>query len=305
MTLPDSNWPELPLEEWEATRATLHMWTQMVGKTRLALSPMENHWWQTALYVSARGLTTSAMPYGGRDVDIEFDLLEHRLMVRVSDGGHATVPLEPVSVAEFYERYLGVLHQLDVPIHLWPEPVEIPHPIRFPRDHVHASYDAPTVERFWRLLVDVDRVFKAFRGRFVGKSSPVQFWWGSFDLAHTRFSGRRAPTHPGGIPNLPDWVTREAYSHECMSVGWWPGSIGGPIREPAFCAYGYPAPPGAAEAVIRPASAAWVPSLGEWILPYNAVRVADDPDDVLATFMQDAYAFVADAGGWDRRALER
>jgi Family of unknown function (DUF5996) len=307
MTRPTSasGWPELPLDAWEATRATLHMWSQMVGKTRLALSPMENHWWQVALYVSARGLTTSAMPYGEREVDIEFDLLDHRLVIRTSDGGVADLRLEPVSVAEFYERYLGVLAELDVHVRLWSHPVEIATAIPFPQDETHASYDAKSAERFWRVLTEVDRVFKTFRGRFVGKSSPVHFWWGSFDLAHTRFSGRPAPRHPGGIPNLADWVTREAYSHECMSVGWWPGNVDGPIREPAFYAYGYPEPPAAAEAVIRPASAAWVPSMREWVLPYDAVRLADDPDQTLLAFAEDAYEAVAVRGKWDRKALER
>jgi uncharacterized protein DUF5996 len=299
-------WPALPLAGAHATLATLHRWTQIVGKTRLALAPMENHWWQVALYVTPRGLRTSPMPYGARTVDVAFDFLDHVLAARTSDGGIGTIPLVPQSVADFYERYLAMLRTLGIEVAMWPVPSEIvDQPIPFPDDRVHATYDPDAAQRCWRILVQADRVLKAFRGRFIGKCSPVHFWWGAFDLACTRFSGRPAPPHPGGIPSLPDRVTREAYSHECISAGWWPGAIGGPVQEPMFYAYVYPEPPGCPEARVSPAGATWHEALREWVLPYEAVRGAGDRDAVLMEFLHSTYEAAANLSGWDRAALER
>jgi len=230
-------WPELPLEEWKDTYATLHMWTQIVGKVRLAQSPMENHWWQVPLYVTARGLTTSAIPYRHKTFEIDFDFITHNLLINVSDGTTKSIPLAPRSVADFYREVMDALRSLGIEVKIYTTPVEIPDPIPFTEDHAHASYDPEYANRFWRILVQADRVFKEFRGRFIGKSSPVHFFWGAPDLAVTRFSGRRAPLHPGGVPNLPDWVARESYSHEVSSCGFWPG--GGAIAYPAFYSYAY------------------------------------------------------------------
>jgi uncharacterized protein DUF5996 len=302
---PAESWPPLPLDGWEDTRATLHLWTQIVGKTRLALAPMQNHWWQVASYVTTRGLGTSPMPYGDRTVELEFDFIDHLLVARTSDGVVRTLPLAPQSVAEFYEQFLGMLRSLGVEVRIRPVPSEIATAIPFPEDREHASYDAGAAHRCWGALVQIDRVLKEFRGRFLGKCSPVHFWWGGFDLSCTRFSGRPAPPHPGGFPNLPDWVTREAYSHECISVGWWPGGGFAPIVEPAFYAYAYPEPPGCPEATISPAAAGYNLDLREWILPYEAVRSAPDPDAALLEFAQSTYAAAAELGGWDRAALER
>jgi len=246
-------WPPLSLDEWRATYATLHLWTQIVGKTRLTLAPMQNHWWQVALYVTSRGLGTSPVPYRERTFEVDFDFLDHRLIARTSDGATRTLPLVARSVADFYREYLALLRSLDLDVRIRAVPTEIAEAIPFLDDRAHASYDADAAQRCWRVLVQADRVLKAFRGRFLGKCSPVHFWWGSFDLACTRFSGRRAPPHPGGIPNVPDYVTREAYSHECISAGWWPG--GGAVAAPAFYAYAYPEPPGCPEAPVRPAAA--------------------------------------------------
>lgn len=298
-------WPELPLAGWDDTRATLHLWTQIVGKTRLALAPMENHWWQVALYLTARGLTTSPMPAGARSLEVELDFVDHRLLARTSDGATAHLDLAPRTVAEFYAEYLELLAGLGVAPRIWPRPVEIPgDPPAFDRDREHAAYDAAAVERFFRALARADRVLKAFRGRFLGKSSPSHFWWGSFDLACTRFSGRPAPVHPGGIPGLADRVTREAYSHECISAGWWPGTPG-VLEEPAFYVYAYPVPEGCAEARVRPGAARYEVELGEWILPYEAVRSSADPDATLLEFLESTYAAAAELAGWDRSALER
>jgi hypothetical protein len=298
-----ATWPRLPLEEWQATYATLHLWTQMVGKTRLALSPMQNHWWQVALYVTSRGLGTSPMPYGERSLEIDFDFVDHQLVGRTSDGATQTLPLVAQPVAEFYHEYLALLRALDVKVRIRPIPSEITESIPFPDDRVHASYDADAAHRCWRVMTQVDRALKEFRGPFLGKCSPSHFWWGAFDMACTRFSGRRAPVHPGGFPNLPDRVTREAYSHECISAGWWPG--GGAVTEPVFYAYAYPEPAGCAEAGVRPAATYYHPVLHEWILPYEAVREAPDPDVVLREFLQSTYDAAAGLGGWDRAALER
>ncbi len=302
---PNDMWPPLPLDTWDDTRATLQRWTQILGKTRLALSPSQNHWWHTALYVTARGLATAAMPAERRTLDVELDLLHHRLVARTSDGGDASFALEPMTVAAFWHRYLRMLGELRVDARIWPHPVEVADVTPFPDDHAHASYDADAVRRFWGALLQVHHVLGSFRGRFLGKSSPVHFWWGSFDLACTLFSGREAPPHPGGTPNLSDAVTREAYSHECMSVGWWPGSLDGPVREPAFYAYAYPEPPGCIEAVIGPSAAAYHLELREWVLPYDVVRRSPDPDATLAEFAQTTYETVAELGGWDRKRLDR
>jgi hypothetical protein len=296
-------WPPLPLEGWQDTFATLHLWTQLVGKTRLALSPMENHWWQVALYVTPRGLTTSPIPCGNRTFEVSFDFVDHQLVVRTSDGDVRTLPLEARPVADFYRDYVALLGSLGLDVHIWPHPSEIPDPIPFADDRVHAAYDPDAARRCWRVLVQADRVLKRFRGRFVGKCSPAHFWWGAFDIACTRFSGRTAPAHPGGVPNLPDYVAREGYSHECISAGWWPG--GGPLAEPAFYAYAYPEPAGCPQASIRPDSAYYHPDLHEWILPYEAVRTSSDPDATLLEFLQSTYAAAADLGAWDRAALER
>lgn len=296
-------WPALPLESWRDTYATLHMWMQMVGKTRLALAPMENHWWQVAFYVTERGLTTSPMPSGTRTVAVDFDFLEHKLSARTSDGVVRTIALAPRSVADFYAEYLALLRSLGLKVRIWPVPVEVESSIPFPEDRTHVSYDAESAARMWRLLIQADRVLKRFRGRFVGKSSPVHFFWGSFDLAATRFSGRRAPPHPGGAPNLGNWVMQEAYSHECSSVGFWPG--GGRIPEPVFYAYAYPEPEGFRSYPVKPAAARYSEEMREFVLPYEAVRSAPAPDEALLEFAQTTYAAAADRGGWDRAALER
>jgi hypothetical protein len=297
-------WPALPLGEWRDTYATLHRWLQIVGKTRLAFAPMQNHWWQVTLYVTPRGLGTSTIPLGERSFDIELDFLDHRLVVRTSDGETRTLPLTARSVADFYGDYVAMLGELDIRPHLFSRPVEILDATPFPDDNEHASYDPDAAQRCWRALAEADQVLREFRGRFIGKSSPSHFFWGSFDLACTRFSGRRAPPHPGGVPNCPDYVTLEAYSHECISAGWWPGSAGSPIEEPAFYAYAYPEPPGCAEAPIQPEGASYNTTMREWILPYEYVRSAADPRVVLLDFLQSTYEAAADRGGWDRGALE-
>jgi uncharacterized protein DUF5996 len=296
-------WPRLPLGKWQSTYATLHLWTQIVGKTRLRYSPMQNHWWHCTLYVTSRGLGTSPIPYGDRTFEIEFDFLAHQLVVRTSDGETRSMPLVPRTVADFYGEYLALLRSLGLEVRIHGAPNEIPDVIPFAQDRVHASYDGDAAQRCWRLLGQADRVLKEFRGRFIGKCSPVHFWWGGFDLACTRFSGRRAPRHPGGIPNLPDYVTQEGYSHECISAGWWPG--GGPIPEAAFYAYAYPEPPGCPEAPVSPAAAGYDLTMHEWILPYEAMRDAPDPDAALMEFLQSTYDAAAGLGAWDRTALER
>jgi Family of unknown function (DUF5996) len=296
-------WPGLPLAPWQDTYATLHMWTQIVGKTRLALAPMENHWWQVVLYVTPRGLTTSAMPSGTRTFAVDFDFLDHHLYLRASDGAIRSLPLVPQSVADFYGAYTAALRSLGVDVRIRPVPVEVEVAIPFIDDRSHASYDADAANRCWRLLVQADRVLKRFRGRFSGKASPVHFFWGSFDLAMTRFSGRPAPRHPGGAPNCPPYVMEEAYCRECSSSGFWPG--GGAIAEPVFYAYAYPEPPGYAQHPVRPEAAHYNPELREFILPYEAVRTATDPDAMLLDFFQSTYGAAADLGAWDRSVLER
>jgi len=295
-------WPSLPLEAWADTYATVHMWTQVVGKVRLALSPWINHSWHVTLYVTTRGLTTSAVPHGQRSFQIDFDFVAHRLVIESSDGRAGGFALEPQSVARFYRQLMDELAKLDLQVTIHAKPNEVPEPIRFAEDEVHCSYDREYANRFWRILVQADRVFKEFRARFIGKCSPVQFFWGAADLAVTRFSGRRAPEHPGGIPNLPDWVTREAYSHEVSSCGFWPG--GGAIPYAAFYSYAYPEPAGFPAAATR--SAAFYSSdFREFILPYDAVRQSDSPDATLLDFLQTTYEAAASLGKWDRASLER
>ncbi len=297
-------WPALPLEERD-TYATLHMWTQIVGKLALSLSPLTNHYWNTALQITARGLATLPLTVDRRLVTVTFDFLSDQLAIDSSDGGHTTVSLEPRPVAEFYRLVMDALARLEVRTRIWTMPVEVPDPIRFEADTIHRSYDPAAARAVWQVLVQIKRVLDPFRGRFLGKTSPVHFWWGSFDLAHTRFSGRRAPLHPGGLPNLADAVTREAYSHECISVGWWLGGGSTPILEPAFYAYAYPEPPGCPDAVIAPVSASYDVRMHEWIVPYGAVRLAPDPDAALLEFAQSTYEAAADLGGWERAFLER
>ena len=298
-------WPELPWREWEPTISTLHMWTQVVGKLALALSPLTNHYWNTALQITPRGLATLPLPVGRRLVTVTFDFVSHQLGVESSDGGHTTVSLEPRPVAEFYRLVMDALARLGVHARIWTMPAEVPNPIRFEADTIHRSYDPAAAQAFLQVLVGIRRVLDPFRARFLGKTSPVHFWWGGFDLAHTRFSGRRAPRHPGGIPNLADAVTRESYSHECISMGWWLGGGSTPILEPSFYAYAYPEPPGCPDAVIAPVSASYDLRMHEWILPYEAVRRAPDPDATLLEFAQSTYEAAADLGGWERALLER
>lgn len=302
MTEP-TQWPALPLAGWRDSYATLHMWTQVVGKTRLALAPMENHWWQVALYLTERGLTTGPMHAGDRCLVVDFDFTAHTLVLRTNDGASRTLALQPQSVAQFYARYLQALDALGVALRIMPRPVEVEPAIPFAQDTGHAAYDAEAVHRWWRATAQADRVFKQFRSRFAGKQSPVHFFWGSFDLASTRFSGRTAPRHPGGAPNCPDRVMVEAYSHACCSAGFWPG--GGPVDEAAFYAYAYPQPPGYADQPVRPAAAYYHLAAREFILPYEAVRTAADPDATLLAFLQSTYEAAASSGGWDRGALER
>ena len=291
-------WPVLPLDSWKDTYATLHMWTQIVGKVRLLLTPMINHWWNVPLYVNARGLTTSRMPYGERAFELRFDFLQHQLVLETSDGMVKTLALAPRSVADFYQEFMGMLRSAGIEVKIWRMPVEIPNPIAFDQDRVHASYDAAAVEKFWRILLSVDAVFTQFRAGFIGKSSPVHFFWGSFDLAVTRFSGRRAPERPGA-----DAMTREAYSHEVSSVGFWPGS--GSIPDAAFYSYAVPEPQGFKEARIRPDAAFYDKQLGEFLLMYEDVRKAESPTSSLLDFCQTTYQAAASLGNWDREALER
>ena len=302
-TSANAAWPALPLADWRDTFATLHMWTQIVGKTRLALAPMQNHWWQIALYVTPRGLTTSAIPCGQRAFAVDFDFIDHTLWVRTSDGTTRGLALLARSVAEFYAEYMAVLRALDLEVAIRPSPVEVQTAIPFAEDREHAAYDPDAARRWWQVVLQTDRVLKRFRGRFVGKASPVHFFWGSFDLAATRFSGRPAPRHSGGAPNCPDYVMVEAYSHECSSCGFWPG--GGPIAEPAFYAYAYPEPPGYADHAVRPEGAYYHREMREFVLPYEAVRGASAPDELLLEFAQSTYDAAAEHGRWDRSALDR
>jgi len=298
-------WPSLPLADWNDTKDTLHRWLQIVGKTRLALSPPVNHWWHVTFYPTANGLTTSPMPYETRTVEVEFDFVNHDLLIRTSDGATRALPLVPRTVADFYHEYVSLLDSLGIRVHIRPVPSEMEDELPFTEDRQHRSYDPDATNRCWTILSEGGLVIQRFRGGFLGKCSPVHVFWGGFDLACTRFSGRRAPPHPGGIPHLPDWITREAYSHECISAGWWPGSAGGPVAEPAFYAYSYPEPQGFGDAQVRPAAAYYDRNLREFILPYEAVRTAARPDEMLLDFLQTTYEAGADLGGWDRPSLER
>jgi hypothetical protein len=295
-------WPELPYTAWRDTCATLQLWTQIVGKIRLSLTPWLNHSWQVTLYVTARGLTTTPINDGERALEIAFDFVDHVLRIDTSDGRQLKVPLRAQPVAEFFTAIKAALAEAGVHVDIDETPNELVDPIRFSEDRVHAAYDADYAQRFWRVLLQCDRVFKLFRTGFLGKASPVHFFWGSFDFAVTRFSGRRAPLHPGGIPHLPDAVTREAYSHEVSSAGFWPG--GGAIDYAAFYSYAYPTPDGFGKSRVRPAAAFFSQELGEFLLPYDAVRTAADPDALLLEFLQSTYEAAANLAGWDRAALE-
>ncbi len=297
----DPIWPDLTYSTWAETLATVHLWTQIVGKIRLTLTPWLNHSWQTPLYVTARGLGTSPIPIGVEIFDIEFDFIGHRLAARTSRGAERFLPLKAQSVADFYRATIDLLDSVGVPVAISETPNEVPGPIRFSKDRTHAAYDAPAAHRFWRALVQADRIFKLFRSGFIGKASPIHFFWGSFDLAVARFSGRRAPLHPGGVPGLPDDVAREAYSHEVSSAGFWPGNEAFPRA--AFYSYAYPEPAGF-RARKTPPGAAFDPTLGEFILPYDTVAQARDPDALLLDFLSATYAAAADSAGWDRAALE-
>jgi len=292
------SWPALPLEAWADTCATLHMWTQVVGKIRLAQTPLVNHWWNVPLYVSPRGLTTTAMPYEDILFEMEFDFLDHKLRINCSNGSNNTVALEPKSVAVFYKQTMKALRDMGLKIQIWKMPVEIPDPIPFDEDEIHKSYDPEYAHRCWRILSRSDKLFQEFRSRFIGKCSPVHFFWGSFDLAVTRFSGRPAPPRPDA-----DVITREAYSHEVISHGWWPGQ--GPLGKAAFYSYTAPAPEGLADAKIRPANAFYSKDMSEFLLLYDDVRTAEDPDESLMEFLQSTYEAGANLAGWDRRSLER
>jgi hypothetical protein len=296
-------WPDLPSAAWRDTRDTLQLWTQIVGKIRLARTPWLNHSWHVPLYVTARGLTTSPIPDGARSFEIDFDFIDHVLWIRSSDGHFRQLMLKPMAVAEFYNDLMIALRELGIAVAIRTMPCEIPDCIAFEQDTVHATYNAGYANRFWRVLASAQQVMAHFRSGFLGKVSPVHFFWGSFDLAVTRFSGRRAPLHPGGVPHLPDSVAREAYSHEVSSAGFWPGG-GGVIDDAAFYSYAYPAPAGFAAAKVKPAAAFFEPALGEFILPYDAVRAARDPDAALMQFLLSTYEAVADLAHWDRTALE-
>jgi Family of unknown function (DUF5996) len=298
MTIDDTAWPSLASPTWPDTYATLHMWTQMVGKVRLALTPRVNHWWSVALYLTARGLTTSPIPYGDGAFEIAFDFIEHRLVINMTDGRQKTIALAPQSVADFYGEFMRALNDLQIRVRIWPMPSQMPASIRFNEDRVHASYDADAAHRWWRALLQTDIVLHEFRARFIGKCSPVHFWWGQFDFAVTRFSGRLAPERPGA-----DAITREAYSHEVISAGFWPGS--GAMQEAAFYAYAAPEPAGFKAARIDPAGAFYSPDLKNFLLKYEDVRRAESPRATLLDFLQSTYVAAAELGGWNRAELER
>lgn len=295
-------WPDLPYGTWKDTSDTLHLWTQIVGKIRLALTPWLNHSWHVPLYVTARGLTTSPIPYGEDSFEIEFDFNEHVLDITTSGDYRNKIALQPQTVAEFYDAVMAALREGGISVQITDFPCEIPGAIPFSRDKMHASYDAEYAHRFWRVLIQADRVFKLFRTGFIGKSSPVHFFWGSFDLAVTRFSGRGAPPHPGGVPGMADAIVRDAYSHEVSSAGFWPG--GGEINYAAFYSYAYPEPDGFRTSAVEPEAAFFNGTLGEYLLPYDAVRTAPDPDAVLLAFLRSTYEAAVRAGKWDRAALE-
>lgn len=297
------DWPDLPFKEWSDTCATLHMWTQIVGKIRLSQTPWINHSWHVPLYLTARGLTTSPIPHGGRSFQIDFDFIDHCVLIQTNDGLTRKTALEPRTVADFYAELFRTLTELGLDLTINTTPNEVVSAIPFEQDREHASYDPEYANRFWRALSQMDRVFKEFRAGFIGKCSPVHFFWGSFDIAVTRFSGRVAPPHPGGVPNFPDWVAREAYSHEVSSAGFWPG--GGGVDYPAFYSYAYPAPDGFRDADVGPGGAFFSDELSEFVLPYQEVRLASSPDDALLEFLQSTYEAAADLGLWDRSGLDR
>ena len=294
-------WPELLVSQWADTRDTLQLMTQVVGKVRMVNTPLMSHWWNVVLYVSARGLTTGLIPHGDRSFQVDFDFIEHQLVIATTVGQRRSVPLRAGPIAQFYREVMATLDELGVSTRIWPMPVEIADAIAFDRDTLHVAYDEAAVHRFWLALVQINRVFEIFRARYLGKVSPVHFFWGAADLAVTRFSGRPAPKHPGGAPNCGPHVMWEAYSHEVSSAGYWPG----PDGEGAFYSYAYPEPPGYRHAAASPGAASFDESLGEFTLPYTAVRQAPDPDAVLLEFLQSTYAIAADTAGWDRHALER
>jgi hypothetical protein len=295
-------WPELALAEWKDTYETLHMWTQIIGKIRLALTPRQNHWWNITLYVTPRGLTTSTMTYNGRHLRIDFDFISHVLLIETSEGSTKAIALRPRSVADFYQETMSALSSLGMPVNIWTTPVEVPDRTPFEMDQKHASYDPEYAQRFWRILVQASRVLLEFRSRFTGKVSPVHFFWGAFDLAVTRFPGHRAPEHPG-VPYCARFVMVEAYSHEVSSCGFWPG--GGPVNEPVFYAYAYPEPQGFKDYRIQPPEAFYHKDMSEFVLPYDVVRNAKLPDEVLLSFLQTTYEAAATCAKWDRLALER
>ncbi len=301
----DETWPKLATPGWEATCRTMHMWSQIIGKTRLGLAPMVNHWWQVPLYVSARGLTTSPIPVGTRafEFEVELDFISHRLEMRCTDGAVDSFALESGTLARFYARYFAGLRRLGVEVDIYPLAVEIPETIYLDRDETFRPYDPAWAQRFFGALVQVDRLLKAFRGGFLGKASPVHFFWGGFDMAVTRFSGRSAPLHPGGTPNCPDYVMREAYSHEVSSAGFWAGDAR--FHEAAFYSYAYPEPPGFADAPVLPTAARYEKTLGLFLLPYETLRGAPSPDREVSTFLETTYSAAADLGRWDRRSVER
>ena len=290
-------WPALPLQDWQETYHNLHMWTQIVGKVRLELTPNTNHWWNVPLYVDARGLTTSPIPYGDFVFEVQFDFIDHQLLIVSSDGAFRKLALTPRTVAEFYAEFMAALASLGIEVAIYAKPVEVENPIPFAEDRLYRAYDKDAAHRFWRILVSCDAVFKRFRAGFVGKNSPVQFFWGSFDLAVTRFSGRRAPARPGA-----DAITREAYSHEVISAGWWPGGAG--VDGPAFYAYAAPEPEGLHARKMRPEAAFYHPVLKEFILMYDSVREAEMPEAMLLEFLQSTYEAAAELGGWNREELE-
>jgi hypothetical protein len=293
-------WPALPQSAWSETCTTLQLWMQIVGKVRLALMPAINHTWNVTLYPNVRGLTTSIMPYGTRTLQIDFDFRNHALQLETSEGSSKTILLQPMTVAVFYEKVMAALDDLGTPVHIWPVPVEVTQPIPFEQDHTHQAYDPEYAQRFWNILLQTTRVFTIFRARFIGKVSPIHLFWGALDLACTRFSGRTAPEHPG-VPGLPDRVTRDAYSHEVSSCGFWPGAPG---MEAFFYSYAYPEPPGYQESSIAPVQAAFESKMGEFVLPYEAMRLSADPDSTLLQFLQSTYEAAANCGRWDRGALE-
>lgn len=299
---PTDPWPELDYAAWSDTCSTLHLWTQIVGKLRVARVPWINHGWHVTLQVTSRGLTTGPIPHGDRDFQVELDFIDHALRATVSDGARAEIALQPMPVAVFYRLLMAQLDDLGVPVSIHGSPNEVTEPIPFARDEVHGAYDPGYVNRFFRALASSARVLQDFRGEFIGKCSPVHFFWGGFDLAVTRFSGRRAPLHPGGVTNLPDWITREAYSHEVSSAGFWPG--GERYPHPMFYSYAYPQPPGIADGKVEPEGATWDESLAEFVLPYDTIRRSAEPGQDLLRFLRSTYAAAADPAGWDRDALE-